>query len=246
MDSRPRYLGQVRALLVDLDDTLLDYSGGVEACWTEACKTCCAPTALDADALIRAIADARVWFWSDPERHRRERVQMQRAWQRIVERALGQLEIAADGLSAAIAADFAARRREMMRLFPDALRCLTTLRQRGVALALVTNGDASQQRDKIERHGLAPYFDTIVIEGEFGTGKPEPAVYRHALAALGAQPHDAWMVGDHLEWDVAAPMRLGLSAIWIDRAGEGLPAGSAVVPHRVIRSLDELTGPTQR
>jgi putative hydrolase of the HAD superfamily len=234
----------VRALLVDLDDTLLDYSGGVEACWAEACKACRPPTGLDPDALVRAVAEARVWFWSDPERHRRERVQMLRAWQRVVERALGQLGFGADDLAAAIAADFAARRRAMMRLFPDALRCLTTLRQHGVALALVTNGDASQQRDKIERHGLAPYFDTIVIEGEFGAGKPEPAVYRHALAALGTHPREAWMVGDHLEWDVAAPMRLGLSAVWIDRAGEGLPAGSSVVPHRVIRSLDELTGST--
>jgi putative hydrolase of the HAD superfamily len=232
----------VRALLVDLDDTLLDYSGGVEACWTEACQACCAPSGQDPEVLAQAIAAARVWFWSDPERHRRERVQMQRAWQRIVERALGQLDIAVDGLAAAIAADFAARRRAVMRLFPDALRCLTTLRQRGISLALVTNGDASQQRDKIARHALAPYFDTIVIEGEFGAGKPEPAVYRHALAALGAQAHEAWMVGDHLEWDVAAPMRLGLRAVWIDRAGGGLPAGSAVVPHRVIRSLDELTG----
>src|SRR5262245_31657747 len=137
-----RYPDRVRALLVDLDDTLLDYSGGVEACWAEACKAGCAPSGLDANTLVRAIAEARVWFWSDPDRHRRERVQMQRAWQRIVEHALGQLGFSADGLGAAIAADFAARRREMMRLFPDALRCLTTLRQWGVSLALVTNGDA--------------------------------------------------------------------------------------------------------
>jgi putative hydrolase of the HAD superfamily len=48
------------------------------------------------------------------------------------------------------------------------------------------------------------------------------------------------MVGDHLEFDVAAPQRLGLTGVWIDRAGSGLPAGSAVRPHHVIRSLREL------
>ena len=60
-------------------------------------------------------------------------------------------------------------------------------------LGLVTNGDATQQRDKIERHGLARFFDAIVIEGEFGAGKPDEIVYRHALGelALGPGIHDA-------------------------------------------------------
>jgi putative hydrolase of the HAD superfamily len=230
----------VRALLLDLDDTLLDYSGGVEDSWAAACATCCTPNGVDAAVLVRAIADARLWFWSDPERQRRERVQMRRAWQRIVEHALERLGVADDGLAGRIADDFALRRRSAMQLFPDALRCLTRLRTRGVPLALVTNGDASQQRDKIERHRLASFFDVIVIEGEFGVGKPDESVYRHALAALGTAPAEAWMVGDHIEFDVGAPIRLGLSAVWLDRAGAGLPQGTGVVPHRVIRSLDEL------
>ena len=233
-------LWHVRALLVDLDDTLLDYSGGVEDCWMAACAACCTTGTVDPSVLVRAIAEARLWFWSDPERQRRERVQMRRAWQRIVEHALERLGVTADGLSARIADDFAARRQAAMQLFPDALRCLAALRARGVPLALVTNGDASQQRDKIERHRLASFFDVIVIEGEFGVGKPDAAVYRHALAALGRAPTEAWMVGDHIEFDVGAPMRLGLSAVWLDRAGTGLPPGTSVVPHRVIRSLDEL------
>ena len=57
-----------------------------------------------------------------------------------------------------------------MRLFPDSLACLTELRRRGIPLALVTNGDATQQRDKIERHDLARFFDAILVEGEFGVG----------------------------------------------------------------------------
>jgi putative hydrolase of the HAD superfamily len=66
-------------------------------------------------------------------------------------------------------------------------------------------------------------------------------VYRHVLEALGMTPDEALMVGDHLEWDVGAPQRLGLTGVWMDRGGVGLPHGSAVQPHRIIRSLDELT-----
>jgi putative hydrolase of the HAD superfamily len=231
----------VKALLVDLDDTLLDYSGDADRSWAEACSACCVPAELDAATLVAAIADTRRWFWDDPERQRRERKNMLGAWEHIVEFALERLGRTAPTLPAAIARDYAARRRARMRLFPEALDCLTALRRRGVPLALVTNGDATQQRDKIERHGLVGFFDAILIEGEFGVGKPDESVYRHVLRALGAAPTEAWMVGDHLEWDVGAPQRLGLKGVWIDRAGLGLPPGSPVRPHRIIRSLVELS-----
>jgi putative hydrolase of the HAD superfamily len=231
----------VKALLFDLDDTLLDYSGGVDRSWTEACTECGVLAGIDPATLVAAIAETRRWFWDDPARHRRERVNMLGAWQHIVEFALERLGRPAPDLAEAIACDYAARRRAVMRLFPDSLACLTQLRRRGIPLALVTNGDASQQRYKIERHDLARYFDAIVIEGEFGAGKPDEAVYRHALGALRMKPGEALMVGDHLEWDVGAPQRLGLTGVWMDRGGLGLPHGSAVQPHRIIRSLDELT-----
>src|SRR4029434_2864942 len=94
-----------------------------------------------------------------------------------------------------------------MALSRGVREALARLRARRLPMALVTNGDTRQQRRKIEQYELAPYFDVIVIEGEFGRGKPEDAVYRHVLAALGVPAAGAWMVGDNLEWDVAAAER---------------------------------------
>ena len=165
---------------------------------------------------------------------------MQSAWTKIVAGALEELGRPDPTLAASIAAEFAVRRREIMRLFPESLGCLKAWRAAGVKLGLVTNGDASQQRDKITRHGLASYFDVIVIEGEFGAGKPDEAVYRHALDALGARPQGVCMVGDHLDFDVAGAQQFGLQGIWIDRAGAGLPAECVVRPDRIIRSLTDL------
>jgi putative hydrolase of the HAD superfamily len=228
----------VKALLVDLDDTLLAYSAGVDDSWKHACAA--APLRVEAETLMAALLEARKWFWADPSRHRLERVNMLGAWTKIAAEALARCGCADDTLAAAIARDYAQRRREVMVLFPEAREFLETLRRRGMPLALVTNGDASQQRDKIERHDLARYFDVMIIEGEFGCGKPEEAVYREALRVLGAKPADTWMVGDHLEWDVFAPQRLGLTGVWIDRLGGGLPAGTDAQPHRIIASLSEL------
>jgi putative hydrolase of the HAD superfamily len=231
----------VRALLFDLDDTLLDYSGGVDDSWAEACTTCCLPRGIELERLLPTLARSRRWFWDDPVRHRRERVDMLRAWTLIVAHALDELGVADAALAESTAVEFATRRRERMRLFPDALACLEAFRASGMPLGLVTNGDARQQRDKIERHGLAQFFDAIVIEGEFGAGKPDAVVYRHALSALGVRAEAAWMVGDNLEFDVDGPQRLGLRGVWLDRAGLGIPATTAIQPHRVIRTLAELS-----
>jgi putative hydrolase of the HAD superfamily len=229
----------VKALLLDLDDTLLDYSGGAEQCWAEACAAVAG--SLDQARLVAALAATRRWFWDDPERHRRERRQMLRAWTQIATHALEAYGAPAPELAAAIAADFSARRRSVMALFPETLGCLGALRARGLPLALVTNGDAREQRWKIERCALAPFFDAIVIEGELGAGKPDPVVYETALKALGVEPGaDVWMVGDHLEFDVAGPQRFGLHGVWLDRAGTGLPATTAVRPDRIVRALDEV------
>ena len=97
-------------------------------------------------------------------------------------------------------------------------------------LALVTNGAAAPQRAKVERFDLARRFDHVQIEGEHGFGKPEERAYLHAMQALGVAASETWMVGDNLEWEVAAPQRLGIYAIWHDVTGEGLPPDSPVKP----------------
>ena len=231
----------MRALLVDLDDTLLDYSGGADTCWEAACDA--AAPEVERTALLGALLDARQWFWSDPARHRRERVDMLGAWTKIAARALDACGCASADTAAAVAQVYAERRRASWRLFPEAAAFLTELRTRGVPLALVTNGDARHQRHKIERHDLARWFEAILIEGEMGYGKPEEAVYREALRRLGVNARDAWMIGDHLEFDVAAPQRLGLRGVWVDRAGTGLPPDADVRPHLIVRDLSAMLKP---
>jgi putative hydrolase of the HAD superfamily len=232
----------VKALLVDLDDTLLDYSGGVDESWRQACETVCLPCGLDPDAVLAAVARARRWLWSDPARHRRERTDMLRAWTRIAARALTECGGAPDDVATRMAEAYADRRWQRMVLFPGVREALGRLRQRGVPLALVTNGDHRHQRRKIEDHDLAGFFDVIVIEGEFGCGKPDEKVYRHALDALGVRPDAAWMVGDNLEFDVLAPQRLGLRGVWVDQEGAGVPASAPEAPHRIVRGFCDFVG----
>ncbi len=143
-------------------------------------------------------------------------------------------------LAVRLADRFHAYREEEMFVFPGAHDAIDSLRALGVKLALVTNGAAGPQRAKVERFSLTHRFDHIQIEGEHGFGKPEQRAYLHAMQALGVNAPETWMVGDNLEWEVEAPQRLGIYAIWIDVHGEGLPADSSIKPDRIIRSLTEL------
>ena len=139
-----------------------------------------------------------------------------------------------------IADTFTAERDTHLKPFPGALDMLRTLKEPKLLLALITNEAGNPQRDKINRFGLDRYFDLILIEGEFGAGKPDPQVYTYALEQLDAQPQEAWMVGDHIEFDIGAPQQLGIFGIWINSAGGSPPATSKVEPDRVIRTLNEL------
>lgn len=209
-----------RVVLFDLDDTLLDSSGGAGRCWSECCAAHAGGAGTSAERLQAAVDEARRWFWSDAARHRAERTNMVRAWSKIAKLALE--AVGGDpAFAEAMGSDFAQRRSAAEALFADALPTIDALRARGHRLGLVTNGDAGIQRSKLARHALGHYFDAIVIEGEFGRGKPDREVFAHALALLGAEPHGVHMVGDNVEWDVTGAQRAGLRGVWIDRTRSG-------------------------
>lgn len=231
-----------RAFLLDLDDTILDDSGNVSRCWREACFAHGPEAGVDPAPLVETVERTRAWFWSDPERHREGRLDLDAARREIVRASLAELGVESPDLVEKIAGRYRFLRHQGLEPMEDAIETVRWLRESGCRLALLTNGAAEAQRSKVTRFRLAELFDLILIEGELGYGKPDLRVYRLALDGLEAAPAEAWMAGDHLEWDVAAPQSLGILAVWIDRRGAGVPAGSPVRPDRVIRSLSELRG----
>jgi putative hydrolase of the HAD superfamily len=229
------------ALLVDLDDTVVDDTGTVINCWMQACRAYASELdAATSDQLFAQVDRVRQWYWSDPDRHRRGRLDMLNARREIAGIALMNMGIEDAGLAAKIGADYHARRDAEMTLIAGAVETLRWIRSEGCRLALVSNGGAVGQRDKIARFGLAEFFDAILIEGELGFGKPDERVYRLALAELNANASDTWMIGDNLEWDVAAPQRVSICGVWVDAAGGGVPDASPVRPDRIVRALSDL------
>jgi putative hydrolase of the HAD superfamily len=120
------------------------------------------------------------------------------------------------------------------RAYPEVPAVLAALRERGARLAVVSNWDVSLH-DVLERTGLRPLLDAVVISAELGAAKPDPAIFRAALDRVGAVAGDALHVGDSLEADVEGARAAGVEAVLVARDGAAAPDGV-----RVIASLDEL------
>ncbi|MEU4620798.1 HAD family hydrolase [Actinoplanes sp. NPDC023801] len=120
-------------------------------------------------------------------------------------------------------------------VFGDAVPALRRARTAGLTVAVLTNGDESQQRRKLDRLGLAPEIDVLVASSALPAGKPDPRAFGHAVGLLGLDTAQALMVGDSLEKDVRGAVAAGLPAVLLDRAGVHRDPG---VP--VVRGLDEL------
>jgi putative hydrolase of the HAD superfamily len=233
-----------RAMLIDMDDTILSAYGRPDLAWNKIAAEFAGELApLPPPQVAAAILQFARNFWATADAA--WRLKLAEARQLTVKGGFAALAavhgtIFSDDLAIRLADRFTTYREEEMFVFPGAHEAIDALKARGVKLALVTNGAADTQRAKVERFKLAHRFDHIQIEGEHGFGKPEERAYLHAMEALGVTAPETWMIGDNLEWEVEVPQRLGIYAIWIDAHGQGLPAESTIKPDRVIRSLTEL------
>jgi HAD superfamily hydrolase (TIGR01549 family) len=89
---------------------------------------------------------------------------------------------------------------------PDALR---RLRGAGFALAVVANWDFSLH-EHLRKHRLRDWFDAVVVSGELGVRKPDPAPFRAALEQLGVEPARAVHVGDYPPHDEVGALAAGM------------------------------------
>ena len=101
-------------------------------------------------------------------------------------------------------------------LFDDVVPVLEELRAAGLRLGVVSNFEEwlEQLLDELDVIG---YFGVRVISGVEGMEKPDPRIFRLAMARAGVRPEESVYVGDNPEFDVGPAAAVGMQPVLIDR-----------------------------
>ncbi|KRE49419.1 HAD family hydrolase [Paenibacillus sp. Soil724D2] len=133
---------------------------------------------------------------------------------------------------------FPAERRRRPYVYEETFRVLDALKG-SYQLLLLTNGSPDLQKEKLAGvPNIAPYFDHIVISGEFGVGKPATSIFNHALGLLGIEAEEGIMIGDKLTTDILGSSSVGMRNIWINH--HGLQSGDEIVPVYEVSRLQDI------
>jgi len=125
----------------------------------------------------------------------------------------------------------------------DALACLPAVR-----VGAFSNVDGDFTRRKLAVVGIADRFDVVLGTSDVGAAKPAADPFWALCRALGVEPGQALHVGDRWHGDAWSARNAGLIGVWLDRpgadpGGRRPPAGSSAADLRsvpVIASLAQL------
>ena len=237
-------MNDIRAVCFDLDDTLRD-PGGARDALLRTCQRVGAMTDLDPAALLASNAEVWPRLWREVEElwtlgGTSGEIVTTEAWRRTLE-ACGHTAAASAARAAHVHLEEIFRRQ---RLFEDARVMLDAIAPDS-RLALITNGASDTQRAVIRALGIEHRFDAVIVSGEVGVAKPDPAIFELALAALETRAEESWHVGDNLVVDVAGARAAGLTAVWLNRDRQ-TRADAAAEPDLEVVLLLELRPHLQR
>ena len=124
-------------------------------------------------------------------------------------------------------------------LYPDALRAIDGLKERGYRVAITANQPA---RRHAELEALGVSVEAMGMSDAMGVAKPDPAFFARTLELIGSpSPADVAYVGDRVDNDVRPSAAAGMRAVWLRRGPWGLlHEDRDGIAHLVVRSLDEL------
>jgi len=252
----------LKALIFDMDDTLVVEKASAEAALLQTCELAKARHAIDPRDLHASVRETcrALWHASTVRSYcadvgisswealwarfegENENLQVLREWAPTYRleswrQALARHDIHDDDLAHELAEQFPRHRRKLHVVYEDVHPALEHVRPR-YRLGLLTNGASDLQREKLAGSGLAGWFDAILVSGDIGLGKPDARIYEAMLSRLGTAAHETVMIGNSLHSDIQGAQAAGIKAIWVNRTGS--IRDDVIVADFVVTDLGEL------
>jgi HAD superfamily hydrolase (TIGR01662 family) len=134
--------------------------------------------------------------------------------------------------------EFFAPEVEAWQLYPDTLETLTTLRDEGFKMGLVSNAKSDWAvRAILEKNDITEYFGSVVTSASLRIRKPRPEIFTRTLSELAVKSSDTVFVGDSLEADICGARRVGMRSIHVLR--KPVEAAHQAEPEATVGSLTE-------
>jgi putative hydrolase of the HAD superfamily len=133
--------------------------------------------------------------------------------------------------------------RHRLRVYPHVLEVLDVLRH-DYPMALVTDAQSVYARGELHKVKLLPYFDPIVVSGDFGYRKPDRRLFQAALDGMAVAAEHTLYVGNDMHRDVYGAREAGMKTVLFD-SDQGTKEYESCVPDFTItdhRALLDILG----
>lgn len=217
----------IRNVLLDLDDTLLDFRTAEKQALS---KVLCSFGIDPVEERLARYSEINRQHWKMLERGEVTRSELRvRRYRVFLE------EIGADCDPADVANRYEAQLRDEYAVLPGAIDLLEALRPY-YRLYAVTNGSTENQKGRLQGSGVGAYFDKVFISQAVGHDKPSEAYFDHCFSHIpDFRKEETVIVGDSLSSDIAGGRNAGIATVWFSPNGQ-----ESDLPDATIRSLEEL------
>lgn len=217
-------------LLLDLDDTLLDFHKGEAIAVKKALAQMGLPST---DEIARRYSEINDAQWKRLEKGEITREEV----------LVGRFQLLFDEMGVDASAEDMKRIYEGLlsqegHLFDGAKELLEVL-QADYDLCIISNGTAVVQDARIAATGIARYFKHIFISQRVGVNKPSPLFFDRCLEAMpNVRREDCLIIGDSLSSDIQGGMLSGIKTCWLNRSKA--QASGGIKPDYEVAALEEL------
>ena len=106
-------------------------------------------------------------------------------------------------------------------------------------VGIITNGIKEVQYSRIKNSSIGKYIDKLVISEEVGVNKPDKKIFEYAMEYLGTSDKKLTiMVGDSLVADIKGGQNAGIDTCWVNL--KNIINDTGIIPKYEVKKLEEL------
>ncbi|HOD89629.1 MAG TPA: TIGR02253 family HAD-type hydrolase [archaeon] len=209
---------KIKAILFDLDNTLIDFVKMKEQCVKKAAK------AMIKNGLPLTQKDAEKEIWDIYKKYGWE---YQKVFQKLLLNHMSRIDysILAPGIVA-----YKNEKQNHFLPYPDVKDTLFFLKSKGYKLGILTDAPKIQAWLRLASMDLHKMFDIVLTSDDVKTKKPDPKAFKLAVKKMGSAPQEIVMIGDDLKRDILGAKKVGLKTVL---AKYGLTKRSCVLKKKI-------------